>query len=286
MRLTGKPRSRLTSAFFPNGAKQKAFSRLELLAVLVVVGLLVLIKAPALANDKNRSKSITCLSNLRELSVGWISYADDNDGNLMMNIMSGDTFPELGPNWVSGYMDWNTSSSATNILFLIDPKYALIASYVRTNASLFKCPEDTFVSASQLRVSTTRARSYSMNNSMGPGNFGKSAFLHTNALFLKYSDLTQLKPYEAIVFLDEHPDSINDPSFVFDFATVQWLDLPGSLHQGAGTLSFADGHVEMHSWIDPRTIRPVRYSYETHRMAQSKDWEWLKTHLSVGKFQQ
>ena len=56
------------------------------------------------------------------------------------------------------------------------------------------------------------------------------------------------------MFIEEHPNSINDGAFslrmangVADASVVQ-VDYPASLHSGAGTLSFADGHVEIHKW--------------------------------------
>ena len=36
------------------------------------------------------------------------------------------------------------------------------------------------------------------------------------------------------------------------------IDYPASNHNGSGALSFADGHAEMHKWLDPRTTPPVR----------------------------
>jgi prepilin-type processing-associated H-X9-DG protein len=61
------------------------------------------------------------------------------------------------------------------------------------------------------------------------------------------------------VFLDEHPDSINDAGFAVQMAntgaTATIVDFPASYHNGAGGFSFADGHAEIHKWIG-RTIQP------------------------------
>jgi len=68
-------------------------------------------------------------------------------------------------------------------------------------------------------------------------------------------------PSRVWVMLDEHPCSINDAIFQFrpGYAPVsyQWQDLPASYHNGACGLSFADGHSEIHKWLDPRTKQPV-----------------------------
>jgi prepilin-type processing-associated H-X9-DG protein len=43
-------------------------------------------------------------------------------------------------------------------------------------------------------------------------------------------------------------------------------DVPASYHNGAGGLSFVDGHAEIKRWLDPRTAPPIR-----------KDSTWLVT---------
>jgi prepilin-type processing-associated H-X9-DG protein len=67
-------------------------------------------------------------------------------------------------------------------------------------------------------------------------------------------------PANAWVFIDEHPDSINDGFFYVDLqivasdytgGTYQWSDYPASNHGNVGVLSFADGHVAAHKWTDP-----------------------------------
>jgi prepilin-type processing-associated H-X9-DG protein len=64
----------------------------------------------------------------------------------------------------------------------------------------------------------------------------------------------------ACVFIDEHPDSINDGFFVVDMRgypdpkKAQLPDFPASYHNKAGGLAFADGHSEIKRWRVPRTM--------------------------------
>jgi prepilin-type N-terminal cleavage/methylation domain-containing protein/prepilin-type processing-associated H-X9-DG protein len=46
--------------------------------------------------------------------------------------------------------------------------------------------------------------------------------------------------------------SINNP------AATTWSDLPASYHNGAAGFSFADGHSEIHRWVDGSTLKPNR----------------------------
>ena len=62
------------------------------------------------------------------------------------------------------------------------------------------------------------------------------------------------------VFNDEHPDSINDgfecPPTTEGESNV-WSDVPASYHNGACGFAFADGHSEIHHWMDASTMHPV-----------------------------
>jgi len=68
------------------------------------------------------------------------------------------------------------------------------------------------------------------------------------------------------VFWDQREDSINVGNFFIDMTGFPKLpgftrfsqDLPASYHNGAGGLSFVDGHAEIKRWRDPRTAPPVR----------------------------
>ena len=94
------------------------------------------------------------------------------------------------------------------------------------------------------------------------GNIGNGQPLASGwAQFQKTSDFRNAAM--VFVFLDEHPDSINDGWFVFCFAAnpaerTGWSDLPASYHNGAGGFSFADGHSEIRKWRNASTIRPVK----------------------------
>ena len=61
--------------------------------------------------------------------------------------------------------------------------------------------------------------------------------------------------------MDEHPVSINDGMMINEVMLSSWLDIPGSLHQGATPVSFADGHVETRKWRSKTSKLPVRFQY-------------------------
>jgi prepilin-type processing-associated H-X9-DG protein len=74
--------------------------------------------------------------------------------------------------------------------------------------------------------------------------------------YLKMSDLVDPGPAMTWMLIDEHPDSINDGYFLNKGAVKGWTDLPASYHNGAVNLSYADGHAEIHRWVDRSTKPP------------------------------
>jgi len=108
-----------------------------------------------------------------------------------------------------------------------------------------------------------RIRSYSENGFLGyPGNrVPKNIPPYKSAL--KMSDITTPGPSAVYVFIDEHENSINDSHYLpFDnlksFGNQPWLDTPSGRHGNATGFSFADGHSEIHKWVDS-DIQKVHY---------------------------
>jgi prepilin-type processing-associated H-X9-DG protein len=89
------------------------------------------------------------------------------------------------------------------------------------------------------------------------------------------------------VFLDEHPDSINDGYFVNKAYYVEWLDLPSSFHDGAASFSFADGHASLRRWMHAHTRPPSRpYAAELPPYIpknQLEDFDWVLEKMSVAR---
>lgn len=238
---------------------QAGFTLIELLVVIGMVGLLAVMLLPALAGTRPNGQVFQCLNNTKQLTAGWLMYANDNNDLLM----SADKWVAAG-----SFMDWTTSSGNTNTAALLDPGQALIANYVRS-ASLFKCPADNFQSPG---MTQPRVRSYSMNGAVGSStskltpNPGQPQYpLGRTYPKMGATTLSQLNlpgPASTWAMLDEHPDSITDGDFKFNAGYIptsyQWRDMPASYHNGACGFSFADGHSDMHRWLETgRTIGAV-----------------------------
>jgi prepilin-type processing-associated H-X9-DG protein len=101
-----------------------------------------------------------------------------------------------------------------------------------------------------------------------------------NPYYRQYFRLAQIPdPAGLFVFIDEHPDSINDGYFLNRVSTYEWTDLPASFHNQGANLVFADGHAETHRWVNASTLRPARPDGAQLPFAveepEDQDWDWL-----------
>jgi prepilin-type processing-associated H-X9-DG protein len=104
-------------------------------------------------------------------------------------------------------------------------------------------------------------------------------------MFLKSTDF--VKASDTWVLVDEHPDSMNDGFFCVNMnqapnlANAQLPDCPASYHNGACGFSFADGHSEIHKWVDSRTKPKItRTGYNPGDNKNNQDVKWLWDHTT------
>jgi prepilin-type processing-associated H-X9-DG protein len=249
---------------------------IELLVVIAIIAILASLLLPALAKAKTKAQGILCLSNMRQLSLAWLQYIHDNNDRLPYaspNGGVGPANPKLDPYaWVTGMMDFN-AANPSNWDIEQDIKKSPLWSYCGNSAGIWKCPADGSTIVPSIgplkgkRVS--RVRSISMMIWLG----GFDGVLNVSPgmasppwrLYQNLGDIVDPGPGGTLLFWDQREDSINWGNFFVEMTgfpdkpeQTQIWDYPASYHNGAGGLSFVDGHAEIKRWLDARTKPPLK----------------------------
>jgi len=286
----------------------KGFTLIELLVVIAIIAMLAALLLPALGRAKEKAWGIQCMSNHRQLALGWRLYAEDSSDHLVYasgTNVAMDLATELqiaaseGNKyaWTLTQMDFNPANQAA-----WDPAVDIMTRplwpYLKA-AAVYKCPADRS-NITVNGVNKPRVRTVSMNGFVG-GFAGTDAGYYTQfMIYTKMSDLlggNSPGPAKAFVFLDEREDCYNWGNFMADmngfpgntpalrsqYAFDQ--DMPGNYHNLSAGFSFADGHSEIHRWLDAPATWPI-HRQEAYWMSSqmpisavgSRDVSWLQDH--------
>ena len=241
--------------------KRKAFTLIELLVVIAIIAVLMAILMPALNRAREQGRRAVCLSNLKQLTLAWIMYADENDdkivngeaaggGNGLATVPTGGRHKgekwwvggDCGDFWAGEHLPMETQLNAI--------RAGALFPYCKKE-TLYRCPTGV----------RGEMRTYSIGDSMN--GIPRSGTHHDNkvgvrvgrtVLWIKNrTEIISPGPAQRLVFLDE--GRITPDSYATHYVNERWWDPPFVRHGDGTNVSFADGHSDYWKYRGQKTLR-------------------------------
>tara|TARA_R110000765_G_scaffold14915_6_gene43483 strand:+ start:976 stop:1782 length:807 start_codon:yes stop_codon:yes gene_type:complete len=261
--------------------RKQAFTVVELLVVIAIIGILASLLLISLNMAKQTAKAVQCANNNRTLTYGWLMYAHDNEDKLVPNhplTVGRDT-----PSWMEGILRYGQSNhhDNTNTLHL---ENSLLHKYI-DSFPIYKCPSDrtrNYHIVNGKEVKLPWVRSFGLNQYMAGPDF------HENKAFFKSDQID--RPSDRLVFIGQRADTYENGYFVmgnvdlFKPERYRWHEFPARYHSNNSSVSFSDGHVELHEWKtewpsmgDKHNTGPREYA------PNNQDISWLASKATYEK---
>ena len=277
---TARPYATVSSENGVIHGDRRGFTLIELLVVIAIIAILAAMLLPALAAAKMRAWSVKSQSNIRQLQVGAMMYANDNNSILLPNAPFNPPVPGSQA-WVDvstpAYEEGlgNQTGNTNTTLYTS----GLLSPYLSGQLGVYKSPADTLPS-----INGQRIRSYSMNGQMGCYYIkNKIAFDSPAIQYVKESDIMQPIPTHAFVFCEENPHTINDGYLEINsqLTAPAFPDVPAAYLGGGCAFSFADGHSEVHKWTTSTLINAKGAFPNLGNGNKNADWIWFSQHAAA-----
>jgi len=247
----------------PSRSRPPAFTLVEMLVVMAILGILAGLLLTALAGAKRKATQAQCLNNLKQLGTGMKIYVDEN----------GDAFPGLGSRHngfrKEDWIYWRTNAA----LYPPVERSSVVSGVGAVSRELFCCPLDDVQERLLAKYSDPYGPyvySYSFtgyglspnNQNIGLGdeanpNYGMSSVIAGDPAYptVQLFKESRIVNPVAKIMLAEERGSTNprdnpgaDGGFITDGRWMPENDLLTRRHGGKGDVTFADGHVQAVDW--------------------------------------
>ncbi len=241
---------------------RNGFTLIELLVVIAVIALLLAIFIPVTRAARERAQRAVCLSNLRQLALAWVAYADEHDGKLV----NGSAFEEHGVNErkLDGWMGMAFCFPESRSALIEDPDKGPLWPYL-ADIDIYRCPAGRRGHAATY-TTVVAANNHGVNVE---GTFlpGRSAWENTELtkfgrrvgdtalLLTRLTDILSPGAAQRAVFVDKGFTPAGNEFYVHYLRPLwKWFSPPSVHHADGMTLSMADGHAEYWKWRGRETV--------------------------------
>jgi prepilin-type N-terminal cleavage/methylation domain-containing protein len=249
--------------------RREGFTLIELLVVIAIIAILAALLLPALSSAKKKAQQAACFSNLKQLGLAWVMYAQENNDQLVN--LNTYTTGGLSANNVPWRVDWSVNHQITwpagvpnppqtqeQIKILAEQGYSQPTATIRgplfkyaPNSHVIHCPAD-------LRWQLGAGRGCAWDSYSG------STYLNGENGGLKRTTAI-MHPTDRFVWIegaDMRGENVGswtmgnygDPNSATPFSDATFNDSPAAFHVTSTVLNFADAHAESYAWGDGRTL--------------------------------
>ncbi len=239
---------------------KKAFTLIELLVVISIIALLLAILMPSLNAVKKKASGVVCMTNTKNLALGWFMYQEDNSGRIM-----GATSDAVDANGT--YVGWagaprgengarlsitQNSPAVTNEDEIRGIKVGVLYEYVES-PKIYHCPGDKIRKSKYdgTKVYVTYAIAGSLNRDAAENSkYQIKRFSEIRRPATKYAFVETAENRNwnmAMRWVMAAPEFTGDPKW-------GWWGPMAINHGNSSVLGFCDGHSEVRKWRDSFTI--------------------------------
>lgn len=264
--------------------KVKAFTLIELLVVIAIIALLMAIIIPGLNMAKKKAASAACLSNLRQMSIAWYMYQEENDGRIMSCRMEdvGTTIsckegwigqPHTATDTTSSSLSMTQTTPVTDEDEIRGIVKGKLYEYLEST-DVYHCPADKLRKGCDgTRIFNSYAVPYCLNNGSSSSikKFGNITSPGTRFNFTEAGTYGcrnwQWGGWWSFSLPDTGDPALHDPVAIS--------------HGNSAVFGFVDGHAEVHKWHDSvvldhyykgETMKPGDMYGLTSRPCDDIDW--------------
>ncbi len=253
---------------------QRGFTLIELLVVIAIIALLLALLFPVLRSTREAGHRTVCLSNLKQLTIAWLAYADEHDGKIVQNVNCGVISGHRG--WLGGAFlnPWQTRS---DLIASPDENKGALWPYLR-DIDIYRCPRARAGHIATYSI-VAAANGVRVEGTYLPGT-GPAPELPIGSrvgdIILRLTNLAEIVSPGAgqrPVFIDrcQMPQGSSDCNFHIEYLYPKWSqgDPPPIRHSNGVTLSMADGHAEYWKWKGRETVNIPRMILSRGRSASA-----------------